>query len=313
MGLSATQARFLMLTAQKSNVEYQGQQINQARTVLANQSANLYAKLSALKVPVPPTTYTYVINPITKSDVSIDWSNPNAWPLSSSKKDDFDIYYSSNQIEPCDFNIPYYVKTVDGKQWKQKSYDKDGNIVYGDPIDELPESGLYAYEVKGDNDTSAILMHVDEGADYTYDAKTNIFTPKKDEKGDEITLPNYLQAYDAAQAQYELYSIPSHNPVTVKDKDGADTTGYNQSATIAANTAQYEAAMAQYQRDKAAYDEACAKINAQTEEIHETDKTLELQLKQLDTEQNAIQTEYEALQKVIQKNIENTYKTFGNA
>ena len=51
-------------------------------------------------------------------------------------------------------------------------------------------------------------------------------------------------------------------------------------------------------------------INAKTQEIHEADKKLELQLKQLDTEQEAIQTEYEAVKKVIDKNIENTFKSF---
>ena len=32
MGMAASQARFLSLTARKTNVEYEGQQINQQRT-----------------------------------------------------------------------------------------------------------------------------------------------------------------------------------------------------------------------------------------------------------------------------------------
>ena len=36
MGMSASQARFLSLTARKTNVEYEGQQINQQRTTLSN-------------------------------------------------------------------------------------------------------------------------------------------------------------------------------------------------------------------------------------------------------------------------------------
>ena len=35
MGMAASQARYLGLTARKTNVEYEGQQINQARTALA--------------------------------------------------------------------------------------------------------------------------------------------------------------------------------------------------------------------------------------------------------------------------------------
>jgi len=56
MGMAASQARFLGLTARKSNIEYQGQQVNQQRTALANESANLYNQMMTLDVPTPPAT-----------------------------------------------------------------------------------------------------------------------------------------------------------------------------------------------------------------------------------------------------------------
>lgn len=59
MGMAASQARYLGLTARKTNVEYEGQQINQARTALANQSANTFNDLLALEVPVAPSTQDY--------------------------------------------------------------------------------------------------------------------------------------------------------------------------------------------------------------------------------------------------------------
>ena len=60
MGMAASQSRYLALTARKTNTEYEGQQINQARTALANQSANLFNRLLGLEVPVAPkkTDYT---------------------------------------------------------------------------------------------------------------------------------------------------------------------------------------------------------------------------------------------------------------
>ena len=45
MGLSASQARLLSLTARQSNLEFEGQQINQQRTTLSNQSSNYYNSL----------------------------------------------------------------------------------------------------------------------------------------------------------------------------------------------------------------------------------------------------------------------------
>ena len=41
-----------------------------------------------------------------------------------------------------------------------------------------------------------------------------------------------------------------------------------------------------------------------------TDRTLELRLKQLDTEQEALQTELDSVKKVIDKNVDNIFKTF---
>lgn len=59
MGMAASQARYLALTARKTNTEWEGQQINQARTALANQSANLFNRLLDLKVPNAPKTTDY--------------------------------------------------------------------------------------------------------------------------------------------------------------------------------------------------------------------------------------------------------------
>ena len=59
MGMAASQARFLGLTARKTNVEYEGQQINQQRTTLSNQSANYYNQLLGMEVPVPPSVEDY--------------------------------------------------------------------------------------------------------------------------------------------------------------------------------------------------------------------------------------------------------------
>lgn len=48
MGLAASQARFLQLTARKSDVEMQGQLINQQRMQLANMMGNYLMQSSSL-------------------------------------------------------------------------------------------------------------------------------------------------------------------------------------------------------------------------------------------------------------------------
>ena len=59
MGLAASQARYLALSARKANCEYEGQQINQQRLNLSNQSADLFNQMLTMAVPMPPNTTDY--------------------------------------------------------------------------------------------------------------------------------------------------------------------------------------------------------------------------------------------------------------
>ena len=70
MGMSASQARFLSLTARKTNVEYEGQQINQQRTTLSNETASYYSRLTNMSVPTPPSSADYTKTTYTFSDGS---------------------------------------------------------------------------------------------------------------------------------------------------------------------------------------------------------------------------------------------------
>ena len=88
MGMAASQARYLALVARKSNCEYEGQQINQARTVLSNQSANLFNQMLGLKVPVPPSTSDFTKNIYTYKDgIGTETKLENWQQLSSADPD----------------------------------------------------------------------------------------------------------------------------------------------------------------------------------------------------------------------------------
>lgn len=51
MGLAASQGRFLALTARKSDLEFNGQGINQQRMALAHQSEGLFQDIASLTDP----------------------------------------------------------------------------------------------------------------------------------------------------------------------------------------------------------------------------------------------------------------------
>jgi len=59
MGMAASQARYLSLVARKTNTEYEGQQINQERTVLANRTADLFNQMLTMSVPTCPDSNDY--------------------------------------------------------------------------------------------------------------------------------------------------------------------------------------------------------------------------------------------------------------
>ena len=112
---------------------------------------------------------------------------------------------------------------------------------------------------------------------------------------------------------YELaqkYHVKTFAHYLILDADGNPTTTYSLTQQTIQDDEAYDAAMATYTAEKAIYEKQVADINAETTVIQQQDKTLELHLDQLDTEQQAIQTEMDAVKKVIDKNIEETFKTF---
>lgn len=68
MGMAASQARYLSLSARKTNTEYEGQQLNQQRLNLANQTADLFNQMLGMSVPSCPDS-----NDFTKLQYS--WSD----------------------------------------------------------------------------------------------------------------------------------------------------------------------------------------------------------------------------------------------
>ena len=109
MGMAASQARFLGLTARMNNVEFEGQQINQQRTALSNKSASYYTDLLGMEVPTAPsveeftqTVYTFNDGALTNQITSLiaDPDNPGTYKVSyiRSWTDDFSVVSASPSI-----------------------------------------------------------------------------------------------------------------------------------------------------------------------------------------------------------------------
>lgn len=416
MGMAASQARYLGLTARKTNVEYEGQQINQARTALANQSANTFNELLALEVPTAPSTqdytkvqysYTDGVNEETISDMSELINDPDGYNYMITHYHYADVYTgvrSTKQNPQVMFGtgaVEGVVPSADVKyDAATDTYTINGTaLTKYDPTDEAQKTiysqitkdyedfakagadNVYTYTGTDGKLHFASANDLLKAADGTKDAKDYSITENiptyignnkvsiyngsdadmktayeqicKDNPNDSIassdnvytwmyqgqryfaSLEDLQSAYSSAPdmtkptenqnklTQYAAQSLKKKIEVTEKAFVDKDDSGRAQSIRFESSNANfalstetitdenaYNDAMNQYNYKRETYEKRIADINAKTEKIQQQDRTLELRLRQLDTEQDALQTEMEAVKKVIEKNIESTFKTF---
>lgn len=412
MGMAASQARYLGLTARKTNVEYEGQQVNQARTALANQSANTFNELLALEVPTAPSTqdyttlqysyedgsyaevitdmtplendpdgYNYLISHYHFADVftGVQTTKPNPQVILGNQSVQSDIINVEQQddeytvngatasvYDPLDTDqreiferiCKDYPELADETPENIYTYTDDNDLVHfttktdlDNAIAQLGEAKEYHVDTQAPtyvgncklseyDETDPILKEAyeeickqfpdqniansDEIYTWEYQGRT-YFACREDLESSAISAPDTTKPTEnqSPLAQYYAEDIKTRIEkqekafVDVDEKGRPYSIRYeNSTATFPLNTETitdedaYNDAMNQYNYDMQVYEKTLADINAKTEKIQQQDRTLELRLRQLDTEQQALQTEMEAVQKVIEKNIESTFKTF---
>ena len=343
MGMAASQARFLGLTARKTNVEYEGQQINQQRTTLANQSANYYNQLLGMTVPTPPSTadytktvYTFEDGNLSSSITSLIAQPGGTYLVSyvSSWTNDFTPVSSGTAIvtkQEADPDDNYFIGSTQLRVLGQdidEFADKDPYLstLSQDQLDKLKdEEDQYINMLNEKYGTTGDQWYVR----YVQNTSTGTWSPmfyNKDQVDNAIysndgTSQSNINAYKMGSAK-ETEEVKGVTARLEKDSTGryinitlnAGTDNeitYSLTTNTLTDQDAYDDAMNQYEYDKYQYDQSIQEINAKIEIIQTQDKNLELRLKQLDTEQDAISNEMDAVQKVIEKNTESTFKTFG--
>ena len=384
MGMSASQARFLSLTARKTNTEYEGQQINQQRTALSNESANYYSQLASMTVPVPPSssdyskiTYSfedgtesntitsliaqpngiYLLNYVqetvgatinTNGSVIVDQlvaptRDANGRVITSGtyqigatqlyglgtggnitgyKWTDDEGTEHTNDTPPTDYqyttvydtnrkeNDPY-LKTLSDKDYQdlihlETQYLEMLHNKYG-----AETKWLVRYEKSGDtyqpifyNQSELDEANYTENKHSTSGIKSYVYgqgTLTKDVRN------KYARVEQDTSGRYTTIIIYNNEEDCKTNTNGVT---YKLTAKTSADDDAFNDAMNKFNFDKAQYDKKIQEVNSKIEIIQVQDKNLELKLKQLDTEENALNTEMEAVKKVIQKNVESSFKTF---
>ncbi len=339
MGMAASQARFLGLTARKSNVEYQGQQVNQQRSSLANESAGLFNQMTALKVPLPPSAVDFYSSRYTFQNASASDFALTKINLPDGSRNNYEIEFRYSTIENKGFildNIPTAITkdamTLAGNEYAGREItaaDKELKAIIKMLNPDKADS-----EINFDEEAAKFIQYTpSESA-----ANQTSYFVLKNENGDPVG-PLYFSreasvnkiATGYAELNYDTLNTerfaslmltgidPKYKDDVLKslgleiDAGGNIISGnvnYDLEIKRTQDELGYEQAMKDYEFEKMMYERSIQDINARTETIQAQDKSLELKLRQLDTEQKAIQTEMEAVQKVIQKNVETTFKTF---
>jgi len=346
MGMAASQARFLGLTARKTNVEFEGQQINQQRTVLSNQSANYYNDLLGMSVPTPPSVDNYtktiysfedgaLINTVTaliaEPDGQYTISYLSKW------QDDYAPVAAATSIitrNGTEGNYTYSIGATDLRDLgtEDLSIENDKKREDRQREEQAWASMLELKYGKTDwvvryvtNTTTGAevpyFYSVDDLENAEYDPKKdtslsniNCYTIGSEQKIEEHIALEHCKVEKDSSGRFISISIPDvdadGNPLV--DANGKDI--YKTYALTTETTTDqdaYKDAMNNYEYEKQLYDQAIEDINSKIAIIQAEDKNLELRLKQLDTEQDAISNEMDSVSKVIEKNTESSFKTFG--
>ena len=323
MGLAASQARFLGITARKSNIEYEGQQVNQQRTALAQEVNALYNKLLSLDVPTAPDTTQYY-----ETNYSFSLDNTESYDgdylIKNYYQNDDGTYYLNTERT---YNKNVAVGTVLSNSGITYTTGETGERTY---TLNTPE-GSYQLTANAQNSASMIALinetygegAVTDDSLYYYqdaDGLTHYMTPTQVEGyTDGSSLSSYISSnkevtetviFESATVTFDennrFSSISATDPNTgasIFNTTTVDTTRVHDDEG-------YEAALRDYTMSRDEYDKEVADLNAQTETLQQEDKVLELRLNQIDTEQNELQTELEAVKAILDKNIENTFNTF---
>lgn len=348
MGMAASQARWISLAARKTNVEYEGQQINQARTALANQSSELWNKLYNMDVPTAPSTTEYTTTQYTfkNGDVEQTVSDIQAADYTDSDGIHYNSYvtYYSQVAEYTGIRNTYtnpqvqHVKPTDGDGYYMVGTKKLINLNTIDKSDTSEKGTWGTYCAQLDQisqdwpDTQVAKDWQDyrkngneKALDNIYlwtdtNGKTN-FVSETAPTTDSLeaclndkaqALHAYIADYQTANKELSKYGIVEYDPsgrAKSLQLEGSSVV-YSLEASSVTDENAYNDAMNKYNYEQQVYEKHVQDINAKTEQIQTEDRTLELRLKALDTEQSALQTEMEAVKKIISKNIDNTFKTF---
>ena len=177
----------------------------------------------------------------------------------------------------------------DGMNIQHLYYDPNGS---GSATTDLPR---LSYQIVTGNEEGQLGMKVRDS--YGREVVTELPDPLPEGK----TVADYVVEPYATQADYFENNLKTGNWTIMRQ----DNSGSWVSQSLDGASFIYQGA------DQGDFNIANAEYEAKVEKLERIDKKFDTQIQQLSTEQKAIETEMDSVKKVIDKNIEETFKTFG--
>lgn len=296
MGLSASQARLLKLTARMSDVEFSAQQLANGKMRLAAQSEEV-SKAYTESLDKKKLIFQTGMRNSTAIYVDMNANVLTGYNAESTQAQRILTNSGGQVLVSSSVNASYY-----SSLWSNT------NVATG--VTNVPaafDTFLESFGLAKDKATADLHNASAPATLITYDA-------------DKVAY--YKNIFDAAQVgggtfapevdadmndQSWLYNQLSNGALTIQKWNSNANTGAGGFDSIAWQSGD---GSIQEVADTEGESVAKAKYDTDMVSINNKDKRFDLDLKALDTEHSAIQTEYDSVKKVLDKNIERSYKTF---
>lgn len=327
MGLAASQARLLSLTARMHDIEYKAQKLEAQKLQMANKSQQVYneyeAALNEQKIQYK----------IIGADGSASYKDATVKDLvtaTGEAKSDYIMHnIATNQMYCTAAQIEAFNKannaTADGGKYTATTYKQNAQGEYvkadGQPVADQTNPAADGVVIRTETATTkaelfAKLMGDELGASSSYQtlfkemeecvAKHN-GKPKEAFIAVDATAGDYAPTADIAK-QFEsstyLTNMINEGFIVLHKMTGDNITGAADEVNVATDAAlQQVSDETKLKKAEAKYEADMAKINAK-------DKKFDTDIAALEQERNAIKTEIDTLKTVAKDNVERTFKLF---
>ncbi|HNW25528.1 MAG TPA: hypothetical protein PLG15_01225 [Candidatus Gastranaerophilaceae bacterium] len=274
MGMSASQARLLTITSRMSDLELQAQNITNNKIRLSMKSQEIAQNYSdALN------NKKLVFN---KTDISVTANN-----LTSYNKDSLDV---QRILKDSSGRVVVSQSIID-------AFNVDPNHVSSFCHNLQPPVKISADDeaVPGEFDLAKFKHYFNlwsQLRDCGYNIQSDANLNNSDWLQEQLSNGNLMIAQMKSNAWYGANGAPFTHSVF-------DTISYSSDTSLVEELDESDDAAAE------------AEYKVKTAELQAKDKIMDNELNQIQTEHKALETEYDSVKKVIEKNIEKTFKIFG--